>query len=92
MAAARLSHRLGLVPGSVIERVERVLESHALPVRLRAPLPLPTLMAAVARDKKVRAGLPRFVVLQRVGEAVTRDGVPTELAEECFRVVGASGG
>ena len=92
VAAARLSHRLGLVPGSVIERVERVLESHALPVRLRAPLPLPTLMAAVARDKKVRAGLPRFVVLQRVGEAVTRDGVPTELAEECFRVVGASGG
>lgn len=92
VAAARLSHRLGLVPENVIERVERVLESHALPVRLRAPLSLPTLLAAVTRDKKVRAGLPRFVVLQRVGEAVTRDGVPTELAEECFRAVGAAAG
>lgn len=89
-AAARLSHCLGLAPESVIGRVERVLTAHALPVRLRAPLPLPTLMAAVARDKKVRGGLPRFVVLNRVGEAATRDGVPTELVEACFRAVGAA--
>ncbi len=90
VAATRLSHRLGLVPEGAIGRVERVLAAHALPVRLAAPLPLATLMAAVARDKKVRAGLPRFVVLQRIGEAVTRDGVPAELAEECFRTVGAA--
>jgi len=90
VAAARLSHRLGLVPESVIGRVERVLAAHALPVRLAAPLPLATLMAAVARDKKVRAGLPRFVVLTRIGEAATRDGVSAELAEECFRAVGAT--
>ncbi len=90
VAATRLSHRLGLVPEAAIGHVERVLAAHALPVRLAAPLPLSTLMAAVARDKKVRAGLPRFVVLQRVGEAVTRDGVSAELAEECFRTVGAA--
>lgn len=90
VAAAHLSHRLGLVGAEVITRVERVVAAHALPVRLTASLPLPVLMAAVARDKKVRAGLPRFVVLHRVGEAVTRDGVPVELAEECFRAVGAA--
>ena len=46
-------------------------------------------MAAMARDKKVRAGLPRFVVMERIGEAVTRDDVPVALAEECFRSIGA---
>lgn len=90
VAAAHLSHRLGLVPEGVIGRVERVLAAHALPVRLSASLPLPVLMAAVARDKKVRAGLPRFVVLRCVGEAITRDGVPAEMAEACFRAVGAA--
>ena len=89
VAAAQLSHRLGLIPGTAIGRVEKVLAAHALPVRLRAPLPLAALMTAMARDKKVRAGLPRFVVMQRIGEAVTRDGVSAALAEECFRSVGA---
>jgi len=90
VAAAHLSHRLGLVPEGVIGRVERVLAAHALPVRLLAPLPLANLMAAVARDKKVRAGLPRFVVVDRIGAAATREGVTAELAEECFRAVGAA--
>ncbi len=90
VAAAQLSHRLGLIPESAIGRIEKVLAAHALPVRLNAPLPLAVLMAAMARDKKVRAGLPRFVVMQRLGEAVTRDGVPAVLAEECFRSIGAS--
>ena len=89
VAAAQLSHRLGLIPGTAIGRIEKVLAAHALPVRLSAPLPLGVLMAAMARDKKVRAGLPRFVVMQRIGEAVTRDGVSAALAEECFRAVGA---
>lgn len=90
VAATRLSYRLGLVPEALSGRVEAVLTAHALPVRLRAPLSLATLLAAMARDKKVRAGLPRFVVLRRVGEAITRDGVPAALAEECFRTVGAA--
>jgi 3-dehydroquinate synthetase len=44
----------------------------------------------MTRDKKVRAGLPRFVVLARVGEAVTRDGIPQESVEEVWREIGAS--
>ncbi len=88
-AAARLSHRLGLLATGEIARIEAVLAAHALPVRLRAPLPLASLMAAMARDKKVRAGRLRFVVLKALGEAVTRDDVDPALAEACFREVGA---
>jgi 3-dehydroquinate synthase len=74
-----------------VARVDAVVAAHALPVRLRAPLPVAALLAAMARDKKVRAGLPRFVVLKRLGEAATRsDGIAPALVEACFREVGAA--
>jgi 3-dehydroquinate synthetase len=88
-AAAQLSVKLGALPPADAPRIESVLAAHALPVRLRAALPLPALLAAMARDKKVRGGLPRFVVLNRIGEAGTRDGVPLDLAAACFREIGA---
>jgi 3-dehydroquinate synthase len=88
-AAARLSLQLGLVDAAVIERVDRVLAAHALPTRLRASLPLADLRAAMARDKKVRAGGLRFVVLRAVGEAATLGNIPPEMADASFRAVGA---
>lgn len=89
-AAARLSQKLGSIPAGDVARIEAVVAAHALPVRLRAPLVGPALLAAMARDKKVRAGLPRFVVLQRLGEAATRsDGITPALVEACLREVGA---
>jgi 3-dehydroquinate synthetase len=64
--------------------------AHQLPVRLKTALGVPDLLAAMARDKKVRAGLPRFVVLERLGTAVTRsDGITPALVEACWREVGA---
>jgi len=90
-AAARLSEALGLVAGTDVARVEALVAAHSLPVRLAAPLPLAGLLAAMTRDKKVRAGLPRFVVLRRMGEAATQEGVPMALVEEAFRAVGAAG-
>lgn len=88
-AAARLSHELGCITSSDVARIEAVLASHALPTRLSTSLPLPALLAALARDKKVRAGRPRFVVMQRLGEAVTHDDVPAGMVEDCFRAIGA---
>lgn len=88
-AAARLSQKLGFTTEAETARIEAVLKAHALPVRLAAPLPLSALMAAVARDKKVRAGLPRFVVMKKIGDAATHEGVTAAQAETCFREVGA---
>ena len=89
-AAARLAQKLGTISASDTARIEAVVAAHALPVRLRAPLALPALMTAVARDKKVRAGMPRFIVLQKIGEAVTRqEGITPAMVEACFREAGA---
>jgi len=88
-AAARLSAQLGLLAPNDVARVDAVVKAHTLPARLRERLPLNKLIAAMGRDKKVRAGAPRFVVMRKIGDAVTRDDVPLALAEACFREIGA---
>src|SRR6185312_9231659 len=71
-AAARLSQELGYLSATEVARVGGVVAAHTLPVKLRAPLVMKALMSALAQDKKNRAGLPRFVVLKRLGEAATQ--------------------
>jgi len=89
VAAAELSCRLGFIDARACERISAVLAAHDLPLCLRDPLPVEALIDAMRRDKKVRAGLPRFVVLRELGEAITKDGIDEQLARECFAVVGA---
>lgn len=87
--AARLSHKLGLIPAVDIERIERSLAAHQLPVRLRAPLSVAELQAATTRDKKNRADGVRFVVLNSLGVAATRSGIPPATVEAVWRELGA---
>ncbi len=88
--AARLSQRLGLITADDVARIERVLAAHALPVRLRAPLPVAELQAATTRDKKNRADGVRFVVLNSLGAAATRSGIPPATVEAVWRELGAA--
>ena len=88
-AAARLSLKLGLIGAAEVARVEAVVAAHGLPTRLRAPLAEGELREAMARDKKVRAGGLRFVVLKSLGEAATQGGIDPALAEASFREIGA---
>ncbi len=88
-AAARLSRELGLVGEEVVASVEATVAAHALPVRLREPIAIDALVAAMAQDKKVRAGRLRFVVLEAIGRAATRDDVEPETVRTVWREVGA---
>jgi 3-dehydroquinate synthase len=90
VAAARLSAKLGFLSTTDVARVERVVAAHGLPLRLREPLALTALMSAMARDKKVRSGQLRFVVLKKLGEAATHSGVDPALVESVWRELGAS--
>jgi 3-dehydroquinate synthase len=90
VAAADLSRRLGYIADRDVARVERMLAAHQLPVRLRSPLAYADLFAAMTRDKKVRAGGLRFVILRKLGEAATQGDLANDLIEESFRAVGAT--
>ena len=90
VAAAMLSQKLGQLPPADARRVEKTVAAHALPVRLREPLPLAALMASMQHDKKVRAGQLRFVVMRRLGEAVTRADIDPGLVKAVWRELGAT--
>jgi 3-dehydroquinate synthase len=87
--AARLSQKLGLIQSGEVARIEHVLAAHQLPVKLRSPLPLADLQAAMSHDKKNRADGVRFVVLNALGTAATRSGIPPALVETVWRELGA---
>lgn len=85
---ARLSRKLGLIPAGDVARIDRVLAAYQLPARLRSPLPVVELQAATTRDKKNRADGVRFVVLNALGTAATRSGIPPATVEAVWRELG----
>lgn len=88
--AARLSAALGRCTPPEAAAVESILAAHQLPTRLRTGLPLAELLAAMQRDKKVRAGKLRFVVMDGIGAAAMLDEVPVELATAALLAGGAT--
>lgn len=87
--ASKLSARLGHVSDSATNRVEALLSRYDLPVKLRSPLSIASLLEASKRDKKVRLGKLRYVVLAAIGKAVVCEGVDESMIAELWREVGA---
>ncbi|MDR2981683.1 MAG: 3-dehydroquinate synthase [Puniceicoccales bacterium] len=71
MLAARLSVSLDLLDAANLAPIEALISANNLPVRLRASLPMDDLLEAMRRDKKVRHGALRFVVMKSIGLAET---------------------
>lgn len=90
VAAAMLSERLGKIPESSVDRVQKVVSAHQLPTKLRDSLPATDLIRAMGLDKKVKAGVIRFVVMQRIGQAETVESADMELIRSIWRDCGAA--
>ena len=94
MAAAFLGHQQGLTPADDASRIVAL-------VRRLGPLPPwpslspATLVKAMRSDKKSRAGVLRFVLSPRIGEARAYDAVPLSMVERVLhftpRLLVASG-
>jgi 3-dehydroquinate synthase len=74
LAAARLSHRLGLCDASVVGRVSEAIRAVALPQRIGL-LDIEQIYAAMATDKKWRNGRSRFVLLEGIGKPTIVENV-----------------
>jgi 3-dehydroquinate synthase len=75
MAAARLSHKLGLLSPGAVEDQEALLQKFNLPTDCSG-VPLNDVLAAMELDKKVRGKAIRWVLLKDIGKAVIRSDVP----------------
>ena len=87
VAATRLSELFGSLDEGCVERVANALKRYGLPIALRSPLPVEVLLDAMRRDKKVRGGKLRFVVMEELGRAVTEDAAPSNFVIEALESI-----
>lgn len=79
--AAELSRRMKLISEGDVQRIRRIFTQAGLPVA--APkMPQEKYVQLMALDKKVESGKMRFIVLNRIGEAVMRADIAPAVLNE----------
>ena len=79
--AAELSLRMKLINDTDVERIRALFLQANLPVV--APKMKPErYLELMLLDKKVEAGKTRFILLDKIGEAVMRADIPSEILKE----------
>lgn len=79
--AAELSRRMKFISEADVSRIRKIFVQAGLPVD--APkMPVDKYLQLMMLDKKVEAGKTRFIVLNRIGEAVMRSDIPPAVLQE----------
>ena len=93
MAAAFLGHELGLTRADDVSRIVALIRRLG-PLPPWPRVPATALLRAMRSDKKTRAGVLRFVLSPRIGEARSYDTVPLHVVERVLhftpRLISAS--
>jgi len=86
--AAELSHLAGSLASEQVDRTRHILASLTLPTSY--PLGRwKTLLATMQRDKKARAGMLRFIVLDGVGRPRVLNGTDESMLFAAYQEVGS---
>jgi 3-dehydroquinate synthase len=85
-AAGIIATELGLLPPADFERQQALIRRFELPESAPGLDPRAVFDATLV-DKKVRAGAVRWVLLERIGKAVVRQGVPDVLVHYAIEAV-----
>ena len=86
MVAADISKRMGMLSDDEVLRQRSVLEAYELPLKYRDADPA-AIRDAMSMDKKTVGGRIRWVLLDGIGNAVTRSDVPPEFIDQALREV-----
>lgn len=79
---SKVAAKMGMLPWSDAERIERLIASAGLPCRVDPDIDLDAVMAAFTRDKKVRNGKLNLIIPTSIGHMIASDAVPVELIRE----------
>ena len=85
--AARLGMMEGVTSAEIVEHQASLIARFGLPSSYAGVAP-EAIIQAMSRDKKTTAGQVSWVLLEEVGRAVTRKGVPVERVAEVVRELG----
>lgn len=89
VAAMHVATQTNRMTEAQSRNVTDVLQRAGLPLRMRASIPVSTLVQAMGHDKKVVGGRLRLVLPRGIGAAEIADGVPATVVENAWRSVGA---
>ncbi len=78
MGAANIGWQMGMMSDSEVERQRSILATYRLPLDARGVDP-EAVSEAMLSDKKVSAGAIRWVLLDGIGNARTRNDVPSDM-------------
>ncbi|GAB5490186.1 MAG: 3-dehydroquinate synthase [Phototrophicaceae bacterium] len=78
MAAATLSHELGMIDDALLKRVRRVLAEAELPRHIRDIAP-DAIWDAMITDKKWKNGVSRFVLLEGMNRPTIVEGIERDI-------------
>lgn len=90
-AAGHLARSLGLVDDAFVDRQRKCIRAYGLP-ETWAEIPVDDTIAAMKHDKKVRAGVLKFVLADRIGHVVHRTDVTENQAREALRSLRGTNG
>lgn len=91
LMAVRYSEETGILSKGNFERVKKLIIANGLPDQLRSPLDTESLLTAMARDKKVREGKLRLIVLESIGTSRVVEAADSFLLRELWHEFGAQG-
>ncbi len=83
-AAALISYRMGILPGSDTKSIISLIEKAGLPVKIK-DLDITAILQAMQHDKKKISGQTRFILPKCVGEVVMNDEVSPALLEQVLK-------
>jgi 3-dehydroquinate synthase len=81
-AAAKIAINLGLCSPELGDRQRALLTKTQLPTDIPAGLDLTEIIASLQHDKKVKAGIVRFVLPTAIGNVIISDQVTAALIEQ----------
>ena len=84
MGAARIGCDVGLMSAADVERQKSVLADYGLPLHAKGVDP-DRVLDAMRSDKKTSAGAIRWVLLDGIGKATTKNDVPPETVATALR-------
>lgn len=84
IAALRLSRQMGLLQENFEGRLEQLLRSWHLPVRIPAGITWDVVQAALLKDKKNVGGQLRYVLVRGLGQVHAQAGIPLENVRKVF--------
>ncbi len=88
--ASVLSHRLGYLKTSDVDKVKNLLHQAGLPYLIPQDIDLDCLQTLMWQDKKVQDNKLPFIVIRRFGDCVLERGVTNEQIKSLLREVSAA--